>query len=173
MKVIDRFPIAEGRIIRANYETPSATPCLLQRMLSRIPFITQKYEACLGLTLFKLGRYKLELWFAPADYEVKEHTHPNSDGEFFVVYGKNRRIWKHKSFRGMRVKITGQHTNIACPDRTVEEYSISNRKYFRTLTVRANELHAFSKGTTTMVWLCLEKWKPNTNVTSVATDIKF
>lgn len=111
------------------------------------------YGPCVGLTLYKLGRHKLELWYAPATYSPPMHSHNNSDGEFFVLYGKGRAIWKYP-----------------LGDCIARAYNISDRTYWKWWSVRAYEQHGFSKGATCMIWLCWEKWKPGTKVTSVAED---
>ena len=110
-----------------------------------------KKDSCRGITLFRFGRRKLELWFVPADYACVEHTHKDSDGEFFVVYGKGRDIWR-------RIGAESQ-----C-------YDITNRNYFKWLTVRANVVHGFSPGATPMVFLCWETYRKGVKVTSPAID---
>jgi hypothetical protein len=36
--------------------------------------IFKKYEECKGLSLPAIGRWKIEFWYAPRGYEIKEHT---------------------------------------------------------------------------------------------------
>lgn len=113
------------------------------------------YGQCIGLTLWRLGRHKLELWWAPSNFSTPEHIHEHSDGEFFVIYGSGRKIWR-------RISMPGRNY--------VEGYDIADRKYWKWFSVRAGTPHAFSCGRTPMVWLCSETWKPGTKVTSVAED---
>lgn len=112
-----------------------------------------RYGPCVGLTLFKWGRTKVELWYAPASYAVPEHTHNDSDGEFTVLWSKNREIYrvidgKRQSYIATTPQIWG-----------------------RWLSVRAGTPHAFGMGDSCMVWICVERWKPGVKVTSVANDL--
>lgn len=109
------------------------------------------YGPCVGLTLWRLGRHKLELWRAPSWYAPPTHSHSTVDGEFFVLYGQGREIWKRTEL-------------------CVVGYNITGRKYWKWYTVRAGDQHSFSRGTTCMIWLCWETWKPGVKVTSVAED---
>jgi hypothetical protein len=114
-----------------------------------------RYESCRGITVFKFGRYKLDLWFAPADYSVKEHTHPLSDGKFWVIFGHNRVIWKYRR------------------NNLVERVSYTLKFpqcLLHVLRVRGNEPHGFEVGSTSMIWFCLQKWKRGVNVTSIIED---
>lgn len=111
-----------------------------------------RYGPCTGLTLFKLGRFKAELWHAPADFTPPEHTHECSDGEFTILYSKNRRIYRRIG-------------------NTVNAYIANTPEAWgKFLSVRAGTPHAFGKGDSCMVWICFEKWKHGTRVTSVAED---
>ncbi len=114
--------------------------------------LINRYGPCVGLTLFQVGRYKLELWVSPSDYSPPEHSHGNSDGEFFVLYGRDRCIWKRTG--GNKIS-----------------YNITGRNYWKWFSVRAGEVHKFETGGTPMIWLCWEKWKPGVKVTSVADDL--
>ena len=120
-------------------------------------------DSCVGITLFRFGRYKLELWFVPRDYACEEHTHELSSGEFFVLYGKDREIWR--TVKGPWVK---DYLQWRTSKR--EQYNISNRTYFKWLSVRAGTPHGFSRGATPMVFLTLTKWKKDAKITSPAID---
>lgn len=113
------------------------------------------YGPCVGFTLLRCGRRKVELWYAPADYATPEHTHDNSSGEFTILYSKNRRI-----YRRIGTKTDAYIAN------TPEAWG-------RFLSVRAGTPHAFSKGDSAMIWLCFETWKPGVMVTSVADDFRL
>lgn len=113
-----------------------------------------RYKSCFGITVWKWNKFKIELWYAPANFSVEGHTHANSDGEFFVIYGFNRKIWKIKN---------GQELS----------YNISDRPYWNRLTVRHNEQHGFNRGSTPMIWLCFETWLNNVEPSSVAKDMQF
>lgn len=114
--------------------------------------IIHRYGPCIGITLLRLFRWKVELWFAPGDYSPEEHTHPNSDSEFWVLYASHRYIYKRKAGR-----LVGYNASFpSC--------------LFHTLTVRADEPHRFMTSDRPMIWLCLEHWKAGVKPTSVAED---
>ncbi len=125
-----------------------------------------KKDSCWGVTLFRWGRRKLELWFVPRDYACVEHVHHDSDGEFFVVFGKGREI-----YRKVETEPASYWPYNSYPATiSKQEYNISSRKYFRTYTVRANTPHGFSAGSSPMVFLCWETYLPGRRVTSPAVD---
>lgn len=109
-------------------------------------------DSCFAFTLFKFGRYKVELWYAPHNYQTVEHTHNNSSGEFYVLYAKNRLIYrivnKEKQFY-------------------IVNFPQCLKKF---LSVRAGVPHSFYRGDSCMVWICFEKWNKGSKVTSVGQD---
>lgn len=129
------------------------------KWLSKQPWAPiNSYGPCIGLTLWKWGRTKVELWWAPADYSPPEHTHDDVDGEFFVLYGKNRIIYRVVPCFGKWELLDKQ------------AYNLTGRKYFKWFSVRAGTPHAFEKGDSCMIWIVVEKWLPGRKVGSVATD---
>jgi hypothetical protein len=124
-----------------------------------------KKDSCVGITLFRLGRRKLELWYVPKDYACVEHTHKDSDGEFFVVYGKDRFIWRRHS----------DHKHVAGTSYTYKEerqeiYNITDRPYWKWYTVKSAVPHGFGRGASPMVFLCWETYRKGVKVTSPAID---
>lgn len=127
-------------------------------------------DSCWGITLFRFGRRKLELWFVPKNYACVEHTHKDSDGEFFVLYGKGRNIWRKLiNTKCDHFIETGSQCPI-CRSPFTQCYNITNRTYFRWLTVKANVIHGFSVGSTPMIFLCWETYREGVKVTSPALD---
>lgn len=111
-----------------------------------------RHGPCIGLTLFRFLRWKVELWYAPAGFATVPHRHANSSGEFTVLYGRNRRIWR---------KVAGR----------IESYVVNFPVCLgRFLSVRAGTEHGFDKGDSCMVWLCFETWRKGVKPTSVAVD---
>lgn len=121
-----------------------------------------RYGPCIGLTVFRWFRWKLELWFAPAAYSPPEHTHEKSDGEFFVLFGRGRKIYRKADVPGYGGLVT-----------TKQEYELTGRTYFKWFSVRAGTPHGFSEGKTPMIWFCFETWKRGVKPTSVAEDFKL
>lgn len=125
-----------------------------------------RYERCHCLTLYRFGRRKAELCYAPADYEPREHVHPNSDGEFLILWAKNRPIYRKVIYDPNDWNTLGK------TGARVDSYLANVPPWkFKTLSVRAGVPHAFRAGDSCMIWLCFEKWKPGTKVTSVAEDL--
>lgn len=114
-----------------------------------------RYGPCIGITLFRWFRWKVELWASPGNYETPEHTHPNSDSEFLVLYARHRCIYKRKN--GALVEYRADFPSCL----------------IHTLTVRSNEPHGFFSSVKPMVWLVLERWKKGSKVTSVSEDLKL
>lgn len=111
-----------------------------------------RYGPCMGITLFRWFRWKIELWYAPADFSPPPHTHENCSGEFTILYAKNRRIWRKV---GDRI------------DSYIANFPSVLGKF---LSVRAGTPHSFDKGDSFMVWICFETWKKGVSVSSVAND---
>lgn len=111
-----------------------------------------RYGPCSGLTLFRWGRRKVELWYAPADYSPPPHSHNDSDGEFTVLWSRNRRIWRNVGGR-------------------VDSYIATTPGVWgKFLSVRAGTVHAFERGDSCMVWIVFETWRKGVKVGSVADD---
>lgn len=114
-----------------------------------------RYGPCKGLRLFKIGRYACDIWYAPSYYSVQEHTHPNSDGKFWVIYGRDRLIYKYRA------------------DNLVNRIQYILRWpscMLHVLNVRHNERHGFMSGSTCMIWFCFQTWKPDSEVTNIIDD---
>ena len=111
-----------------------------------------RYGPCIGITLFRWGRRKVEIWYSPADYATPLHSHNDSSTEFTILWARNRRIWRRIG------NLTESYT------------AHTPRVWGKFLSVRAGVLHAFGKGTAPMIWLAFETWNPGVKVTSVAED---
>lgn len=48
-----------------------------------------RYEKAMGLRLFKLGRFQMEIWYVPAGYAVPEHYHTDFDSRFLLLFAHN------------------------------------------------------------------------------------
>lgn len=128
--------------------------------------LINRKDSCWGITLFRWFRWKLELWLVPSDYACVEHTHKDSDGEFFVLYGQEREIYR----RILTTKSNDYSLEFPRYYYTTQQYNISTRKYFKWLTVRANTPHGFSRGQSPMVFLCFQTYRKGCRVTSPAID---
>lgn len=138
-------------------------------------FTIHRYGPCIGITLFRFRRRQVELWWAPTDYATPEHSHENSDGEFLILWARNRRIWRktHTLCTNGKVFKINQHKRYFDAVGRGDEYIANVPPWrFKTLSVRAGIKHGFDKGSSPMIWLCFEKWKKGVPITSVADDFK-
>jgi len=111
-----------------------------------------KVGPCWGITLWRWGNRKLELWYAPASYACVEHTHDDADSEITILYAKARRIYRRVGDK-------------------VDAYIASSKQYRgRWFSVRAGIPHAFEAGKSFMVFLNLQTYLKGKRVTSVAVD---
>lgn len=116
--------------------------------------ILTRYGPCWGLTLWRWGRRKVELWYAPANYETPEHRHDLSDSEFTILWARDRVIYR-------------------VIDGMVQSYRANTPGVWgRWLSVRAGTPHAFKAGATFMLWLVVQRWREGVKVTSVAEDFR-
>lgn len=56
-----------------------------------------RYEKCIGIPLFKSGRFYVEIWFCPRGYKIKEHSHPNETIELMYLFGKTTFFRREKT----------------------------------------------------------------------------
>lgn len=58
--------------------------------------LIRRYERCIGLSLPAVGRWKIEFWWAPAGYKIREHTHDKEDIKLVFLFGHNVRFHRRK-----------------------------------------------------------------------------
>ena len=49
--------------------------------------IFNKHEKCFGITLFKFGQHRAEIWFCAPGYEIQEHVHMEEYVELMYLFG--------------------------------------------------------------------------------------
>lgn len=65
--------------------------------------LINRYESCFGITLYKWGQYRAEIWFIPRNYSIVPHRHPSEDVELMFIFGRTEffrqsiRTWKIES----------------------------------------------------------------------------
>jgi len=50
--------------------------------------IVRRHNRCVGLTLFRWGRKKLEIWFCPRNEEIEPHRHEHIDSMIYLLAGR-------------------------------------------------------------------------------------
>lgn len=101
----------------------------------------------MGITLFSLFKWKIELWFCPPFSKVPEHTHPHVDIELIPLYGS------------------------AIFSRNGVLYPLCRGRLFKCHTVKHNDRHYFVVSSKWLIFLNWEKWLDNK--TSAAVDFQL
>ena len=120
-----------------------------------------KYPGALGITLWRWGRKKVELWIAGGNCEPPEHSHDNVNSEFTILWARNRRIyrktkWESKSWKTIDGRYGITHELVIGPK---DEYVASVPSVWgKWLSVRAGTPHKFCKSKHPMVWIVVENW---------------
>lgn len=115
--------------------------------------MVQRFKDCLGITLFKMGRIKVELWIVPPKFRIEEHTHPSQDIKIMYLWG-NATFFRNDY-------IIHQY----------KSFNVSLRRIFKCFTVMHYHNHYFYNYDKTLVFINFERYfgKP----TSASEDIKF
>jgi quercetin dioxygenase-like cupin family protein len=119
--------------------------------------IVNRYGPCVGLTLWKWGRTKVELWLVPAGYVIPPHSHPSEDIELMLVKGNGTYLYR-----------VNEETNVT--DAIVCKFP---RHFGRRFTIPAGFVHGFSVSARSLMFINFAKWKPGVTVTSAAIDFKL
>lgn len=129
-----------------------------------------RYEGALGITLWRWNRKKVEIWFAKKDYSPQEHAHDGCDGEFMVLYSKNRRIYRKTM--GDKPEWSSDYNCWMIPRFEIhegDEYIANTPQVWgKWLTVPAGVPHKFDTGDSCMIWLVVEKWREGYDMSLVS-----
>lgn len=117
--------------------------------------IFNKHEGCRGITLFKLGARRVELWFCPAGYAIEEHSHPKEDIELMYLFGDTL------FFR----------RNLAKPEK-VEWERMTWKRFGAKFSVRYFHSHWFTVGRLPLVFLNFQKFREGFKPESAAKDFE-
>lgn len=109
------------------------------------------YGPCTGLTLYRWGQHKAELWYAPAWYSVPLHSHDHVDVEFLILHAKGCYIFRHKD--GIQGELVSTPQVLG-----------------KLFTVKAGVPHGFNRSDSSLIWINFEHWKDGHRPTSVAQD---
>lgn len=119
--------------------------------INYIPFV-KRYESCIGLSFPAYGKRKFEIWYAPAGYMIRPHTHPDVDIELVFLIGHGSTFYRER-------------------DRIVASETMKWWKPFRKMTVLRNDVHWFSVSRWPLVFFNIESW--HTKPTSAAESFKL
>jgi len=113
------------------------------------------YGPCRVWSFKPFGFIKVELVWAPKNYEIVEHSHPNQDIELIVLWGKN--VYLERTELGK-----------VAPDFYITSMP---KSIFKRFSIRAGDTHWFKTSKTNFLFLNVEFWK--TEPTSAAVDFKL
>lgn len=116
-----------------------------------MPLIS-RYERALGIRLWRWGTFQIELWFAPAGYKIRPHSHPDEDIELVFLFGDAefaRQKWMQRP----------------------ELFHATFPRHFgRRFSIAAGCVHWFTVSESMLVFVNIERWRRTP--TSAAEDLK-
>lgn len=107
----------------------------------------ERHNRCIGIKLFRYGKFQLELWFAPRGEMIEPHCHPHIDCSLTFLWGS----------------IVGTIGNKTGP--------VSYRDILRSFSIPAGVTHSAEVKSAFCLFLNWEKWKSET-VTSASIDFQ-
>jgi hypothetical protein len=107
-----------------------------------------------GLSLPAIGRWKIEFWYAPRGYEIKEHTHKSQDIKLIPIFCHN--VVFHRTKKG---EFLG------------ETFWARFKDIGHIFNIKAGDKHYFSVSEWPLIFMNIEYWyiKP----TSASDDLQL
>lgn len=121
--------------------------------------IFYKHGPCKGMTLFRWGRFNIEIWFCPPRFQIEEHRHPSQDIELMFLYGDAFISRRHKDDPYGHYQMYG---TVKFPYDT-----------FKHFTVLAEHFHYFTVNEKWFVFLNISKWRKGHKPTSASVDFEL
>lgn len=118
--------------------------------------MVNRYKECWGLSLFKWGRYKIEIWYAPRGFKIEKHKHPNQDIRLYFIFGHGTTFYRQRD--------TANESIVA--ERTIAWWNIGAR-----FNILRGDYHWFTVSRFPLIFMNIEKWyiKP----TSASEDFEY
>jgi hypothetical protein len=101
----------------------------------------KRYESCWGLSLPAVGKWKIEFWFAPPGYQIKEHTHDEEDIKLVLLFGHNVKF--HRLKKG---------------DSVWQVFFATWHNIGRSFTINAGDAHSFAVSSWPLIFMNIEHW---------------
>lgn len=114
--------------------------------------IFNSYGPCRGITLFKWGQWRAEIWIIPSYYKIIEHSHPSEDVELVHIFGRS--VFYRRNMK------TGMMESVEVPPWSK----------LRKFTVRSFHTHWFDTCKTPMIFLNIQHFLPGHKPKSAADD---
>jgi hypothetical protein len=107
------------------------------------------FKTAWGITLWRWGKFQIELWYCPTDCVIEPHTHDKQDIKLTFLFG--RKVF-HRQYK----------------NQPIESIDTKHVKFGHTFNIPAGTLHWFDKLDKPLIFFSREWWteKP----TSAAID---
>lgn len=116
----------------------------------------RKFESCRGLSFPSIGKWKIEIWYAPSGYTIREHTHNNEDIKLVLLFGHDvvfHRV-RNTKYSSRKISFLAKLWHIG-----------------KSFSIRAGDSHWFEVSRFPLVFLNIERW--HTKPTSACEDLQF
>lgn len=114
--------------------------------------IFNRHEKCFGITLYRFGRYRAEIWFCAPLYNIVEHSHFEEDVELMHIYGDTK-FTRRNLWNGAIESVIP--------------------RMFQKFSVRHYHSHWFSVGKKWLVFINFQKFRKNYKPKSAAIDFNI
>lgn len=123
----------------------------------RLPKIIsiRRHECCVGLSLMNIGRFKIEIWYAPSGYEIKPHRHDHENIRLYFLFGHNVSFFRKRNSNSDWERFDARWYHIG-----------------HGFTIRAGDCHKFCVSKFPLIFMNIEEWL-NGKPTSAAEDFQL
>ena len=112
-------------------------------------FNTHDSLNCIGITLYKRGNKRAEIWFIKPGYEIKEHCHPQEDVELMYLFGST--VFYRRNM-------------------DTSEVEFARPRMFRCFSVKHRDAHWFSVGWLPLIFINFQTFLDGHKPKSAAED---
>lgn len=115
---------------------------ILQRASTKKRLVTiKRYERCFGLSFINIGKWKLEFWFVPANYQLKPHFHKHVNIRFYLLFAHRVSFFRKRP-----------------SDNSYKRFDAKWFNMFRRFNIRAGDVHWPSVSTYPVIHMNIEEW---------------
>lgn len=114
--------------------------------------IFNRYESCRGFTIFKFKKFRIEIWYCPAKYEIIEHRHPEEDIELIFIFGQT--VFSRRDINSG----------------VIESLATSWKMFGRKFSVKHYHSHWFKVGRLPLIFINVQRFFNDYDVKSAAQD---
>lgn len=129
--------------------------------------LMMRYGPCRGITLFKLGRRKIELWIIPRGYTIPEHSHNNEDIELMLLAGDGTELFRREPYyddvSGIKVGYSEHRDN---------HTARFPKDFCRKFSIPAGFAHGFTVAKRRLIFINFAKWRHGVTITGAHIDFQ-